>query len=243
MNPRRTAFLGVVLSAFVITTRLYAAEVKQPAAAGSFYPSSPAQLSAAVKTYLDAAKPPAEARNKKIFALISPHAGYEFSGRTAANGYKLIQGKAYRTVVVIGPSHYYGFRGISVYPQGTFRTPLGDIQVDEAFAAKLAGPGTGFEPRAFEREHSVEVQLPFLQTVLKDFRIVPVVMGRCSYEDCAGLASRIAKASGGREDVLVVGSSDLYHGYDYNECDAVDARTLSYIQKMDAKGLYNGIED
>ncbi|MFH0912870.1 MAG: AmmeMemoRadiSam system protein B [Candidatus Omnitrophota bacterium] len=221
----------------------FAQEIKQPNVAGSFYPDNPQELSQMIDNLLAAVNP--EATQGEIFALISPHAGYGFSGGVAAFGYKLIQDKPYKTVIVIGPAHYYGFSGVSVYPEGLFRTPLGDLEVDKEFAQKLLYRESDiyFEPRAFEKEHSLEVQLPFLQKTISDFRIVPIVMGKSSFATCKKLAHLLNQAIGERKDILVVASTDMYHGYDYEEADVIDRLTLSYLRNMDAEGLYNGLEE
>jgi len=264
---------------------LFAKEIKQPNVAGVFYPANPQELSQTINDFLNSANP--EPIGGDIFALISPHAGYDFSGRTAAFGYKLIKGRPYKTVIVIGPSHYYPFNGVSVYPEGSFRTPLGELEIDKEFTDRLLYKDKDifFEPAAFEKEHSVEVQLPFLQKVLAGFsatrspqnigdppkqgggngvpacaiksggyaniggvkhygwKIVPIVMGDCSFSDCKKLADLLKAAIGNRQDVLVVASSDMYHGYDYDEADLVDNLTLRYLKDMDEEGLYNGFHD
>jgi len=221
----------------------YAEDVKQPNVAGSFYPDNPQELAQMIDTFLDAAKPQAEEGN--IFALISPHAGYGFSGGVAAFGYKLIKDKPYKTVIVIGPSHNYGFSGVSIYPEGTFRTPMGDLKIDKEFTRELLYKDKDifFEPGAFEKEHSLEVQLPFLQKVISNFEIVPIVMGDCSLSICQKLADLLKEAIGNRQDVLVVASSDMYHGYDYEESEIIDNLTLSHLKNMDAQGLYNGLRE
>ena len=219
-----------------------AGEIKEPNVAGSFYPSDPAILSRMVDGFLAKADPaPIEG---KIFALISPHAGYEFSGQVAGFGYKLIKNKPYKTVVILGPSHQYAFRGVSVYPGGAFRTPLGDIPVDSDFSKKLLGrdPEIVFEPRAFLKEHSLEVQLPFLQRALKDFKIVAIILGDCGFSTCQRLAGFLKESISGRDDVLVVASTDMYHGYDYSEAKLFDSPTLSAVNDMDPEKLYNGLK-
>lgn len=233
-------FVLLVTSYWLLFTG-YCTDIKQPNVAGAFYPANPRELSRTIESLLAQANPPPQEGN--IFALISPHAGYDFSGSTAAYGYKLIKGKSYKTAIVIGPSHYYGFSGVSVYLGGVFRTPLGDLEIDGEFARKLLYKDDKilFEPRAFEREHSIEVQLPFLQKVLPDFKIVPIVMGDCSFSTCQRLADLLKEAIAGRLDVLVVASSDMYHGYDYEEGDIIDNLTLDYLRNMDAEGLYNGL--
>jgi len=222
---------------------VFAQNIKEPNVAGAFYPDNPQELSQMIDNFIDAAT--CEKIEGDIFALISPHAGYGFSGAVAAYGYKLIRGRPYKTVIVIGVSHQYGYNGVSVYPEGIFRTPLGDCVIDKEFTQKLLNKDKEifFEPRAFEKEHSIEVQLPFLQRVLSDFKIVPIAMGDCSLSTCQNLAKFLKEAIGNRRDVLVVASTDMYHGYDYDEADIVDNSTISFLKNMDAQGLYYGIRE
>ena len=221
----------------------FAQEIKQPNVAGAFYPDNPQELSNLIDNFLNLANP--EPIDGDIFALISPHAGYGFSGQTAAFGYKLIQNKPYKTVVVIGPSHYFGFSGISIYPEGIFRTPLGDLTIDKEFTQQLLNRDKeiSFERGAFSKEHSLEVQLPFLQKVLSGFKIVPIVMGDCTLQTCRKLSGLLKDAIGSRKDILIVASTDMYHGYDYEEREALDYQTLSYLKNMDAEGLYYGLRE
>jgi hypothetical protein len=222
---------------------LSAQDIKQPNVAGAFYPDDPQELSRMIEGFLNNATPnPIEGN---IFALISPHAGYGFSGQTAGFGYKLIKNKPYKTIIIIAGSHYYGFSGVSVYLEGIFRTPLGDLEIDKEFTQKLLNKDKEitFDPAAFTKEHSVEVQLPFLQKVLTQFKIVPIVMGDCTLSVCQKLASLLKEAIAGRTDVLVVASTDMYHGYDYQEAEVMDNLTLSYLKNMDAQGLYYGLRE
>ena len=220
-----------------------AQDIKLPNVAGSFYPDNPQELSAMIDGFLAAANP--APLSGEIFALVEPHAGYGFSGATAAFGYKLIQGKPYHTVVVIAPSHQYGFSGVSVYPQKAFRTPLGDVEIDTEFTGKLLNRDKDivFDPAAFQKEHSLEVELPFLQKTLTGFKIVPIVMGDCTLEMCRKLAALLKEAINTRKDVLIIASTDMYHGYDYEEADKIDNATLSYLKNMDAEGLYGGFRE
>ncbi|MDD5566138.1 MAG: AmmeMemoRadiSam system protein B [Candidatus Omnitrophica bacterium] len=221
----------------------YANDIKEPCVCGLFYPSNPVILKEQVDDCIKKASP--QGISGRIFALICPHAGIQFSGPTAAFGYKLVKDKPYKTVVVIGPSHYHAFSGASVYPKGVFRTPLGDIKIDEELTSRLLGkdPVVVFDPMAFTKEHSIEVQLPFLQAVLSDFKLVPIVMGDCSFSDCKKLAELLKSAIGTRKDVLVVASTDFYHGYDFQEAKTTDMATLSCIAHMDAKGLFSALEE
>jgi len=226
-----------------LSVSCFAQEIKKPNVAGAFYSNDPDILSRQVGGFIDEAAP--EQIEGEIFALISPHAGYDFSGKVAANGFKLIKGKPYKTVIVIGPSHYYGFKGVSVYPAGKFLTPLGSLEIDKTFTDNLLNKDKDifFDPRAFQKEHSVEVQLPFLQKSLSGFKIVPIIMGDCSFDTCKQLADLLKSAIGARKDVLAVASTDMYHGYDYDEAQIIDGLTISYLKSMDAQGLYDGLKE
>lgn len=236
-------FIIATVILYFLVQSVLAGNIKEPNVAGGFYPDKAQDLSDMVDIFLKVADPapmPGE-----IFALICPHAGYGFSGQVAAYGYKLIKDKPYKTVIVIGPSHYYGFNGVSIYPEGVFRTPLGDVAIDTEFTQKLLNKDKDilFEPRAFEKEHSVEVQLPFVQRALSNFSIVPIVIGDCPLVTCEKLANLIQQAIGSRKDILVIASSDMYHGYDYEELARIDDVTLGALKKMDAEALYYGVRE
>lgn len=234
-----------------------ASKIKEPNVAGAFYPDIPKQLSTMIDEFLRQANPlPVEG---EIFALIAPHAGYGYSGPTAALAYKLVQGKTYNTVIVLAPSHHYAFTGISVYPEGSFRTPLGDIQIDENFTRQLLNKhiDVSFRPPAFAREHSLEVQLPFLQKALAgsspltpegfkmaySWQLVPIVVGDCTFKMCQEFAELLSGIIGQRKDVLIVASTDMYHGEDYEELEKIDTTTLEFLKKMDAEGLYYALRE
>lgn len=231
---------------------VFAQQVKEPNVAGSFYPADPKVLSKLIDGFLMLAE--SQPLSEKIFALICPHAGYAFSGQTAAFAYKLLQGRSYKTVVIIAPKHE-GLDGIAVYPQGIFRTPLGDLEIDREFTQQLStAGGVVFIPELFSNEHSLEVQLPFLQKVLAkselgdpwhstkyDFKIVPILIGDISLTACQKLAHTLQKVIGERTDVLIIASTDLYHGYDYDQAEQIDTQTLKFIRTMDPLGLYDGL--
>lgn len=218
-------------------------DIKQPNVAGAFYPDSAVELSQMIDIFLKNANP--EPVEGEIFVLISPHAGYDFSGPTAAYGYKLIKNRDYKIVIIIGPSHYYGFAGFSVYNQGAFQTPLGDIVVDNDFANQLISTSKDikFIPEAFQKEHSIEVQIPFLQKTLSNFKIVPIVIGQVNFDLCWDLAKHLVSTIGNRKDVLIIASTDMYHGFDFEEAEVIDKFTLSILEKMDPQVLYEKLKD
>lgn len=239
--PDLYAGLPLCILVFAFWISAFAQDIKEPNVSGAFYPADPEELTQMIDGFLENAAP--QAQDGEVFALISPHAGYGFSGQVAAFGYKLIQDKPYKTVIVIGASHHYAFNGASIYPEGAFRTPLGSLEIDKEFTRKLLYKDKEifFEPAAFGHgEHSLEVQLPFLQRTLSGFKIVPIIMGQGSFSTCRKLADLLKEAIGNRKDVLVVASSDMAHRYDYEEVEKVDNLTLAYLEKMDTEGLYNG---
>ena len=221
---------------------------KQPEFSGQFYPSAKNELSVMVDNFL--AKAPARTVWNEIFMLIAPHAGYGFSGQTAAFGYKLLKDNPYKTVIILGTSHHKVFSGAAVYGEGSFVTSLGKLNVDEEFVKNILSkdPNVFLDTSAFSNEHSVEVQLPFLQRALPDFstgggKIVPVIVGDCSLISCKKIASLFKEVIAARKDVLLVVSTDLYHGFDQQEADRVDMLTLELIKKMDYEGLYYSLRD
>jgi AmmeMemoRadiSam system protein B/AmmeMemoRadiSam system protein A len=214
----------------------------RPAAfAGRFYPAEPAQLAADIEGYLAAAAP-AALPSGKILALIVPHAGYVYSGRTAASAYALVRGRAIDTVVIIGPSHRVAFEGCSIWPDGGFETPLGVARVDAALAKEIAkASGFRFRPEAFAEEHSIEVQVPFVQKALPGAAIVPIVMGRQDRSAIRTLAAALEKACLAK-NVLVVASTDLSHFLPKAEAQATDAATAALIRAVNTAALIRKTE-
>ena len=208
------------------------AETKEPSVAGTFYPSDKKELKEMVEKFLSGAeKVPV---NGKLLALISPHAGYIFSGQVAAYGYKNIEGSDIKKVIIIGPSHHTAFRGASVYTKGSFRTPLGTITINEKLAESLLNETADvrFYPEAYEKEHSIEVQLPFLQTVLKDFTIVPILIGSPTKQSFKHLTERLTEILGEDEKVIIIASTDLSHFHDYETAVKMDKKMIGAVERM-----------
>ena len=184
--------------------------VRRPAVAGTFYPGSSKELTAVVDKYL------ADAEKKELqgelVALIAPHAGYVYSGHVAAHAYKQLQEKSINTVVLVGPSHRYMVRGAAVYDSGAFQNPLGVVEVDAELASALIEQGQGLTsmPQAHDQEHSLEVHLPFLQRLLQQFKIVPILMHDFSDDNCEMLSEALSACLHGR-NALLVASTDLSH--------------------------------
>jgi len=184
----------------------------------------PARLSADVDRFLAQVDVGADARAPK--ALIVPHAGYVYSGIVAAHGYAQLRGGSLRQIVLFGPAHFVPLRGLALPEAEAFGTPLGSVPIDAELADQLAKAlGIGRNSAAHAREHSLEVHLPFLQCILRDFRIVPLVVGRAPAKD---VALAMDAAWGDAATVILV-SSDLSHYLPYEDAVDLDRRTADQI--------------
>lgn len=204
---------------------------RSPAVAGAFYPAVPQRLAEDVDRMLEGA----EARPQgRLRALIVPHAGYVYSGPIAASAYALLKdGPRPRRVLLLGPAHTVPLAGMALPDAGAMATPLGPVPLDEDGAQVLAEQrGVGWSELAHRREHSLEVQLPFLQQVLGDFKVVPVVVGRATPDDVALVIDSLAD-----RDTLVVVSSDLSHYLPWATARQLDAQTAQQILELDAESL------
>jgi MEMO1 family protein len=214
--------------------------IRSPAVAGTFYPADAGALTGQISGFLKAV--PVRSLPGSVQAIIVPHAGYSYSGQVAAHAYKLLQGMHYDSVIVIAPSHRYSFRGAAVYPKGSYQIPLGRIPVDSDLAQKLMQESSLITaiPEAHAREHALEVQLPFLKTVLGDFTLLPLVMGSCDYAACESIAEALYRCVKNKH-VLIVASSDLSHYHPYQTAVTLDHKVIDYVMNLDAGGLYHAI--
>ncbi len=217
--------------------------IREAAVAGAFYPANPKVLTTQIQQFLDHAD--IEPIEGEIRGIISPHAGYVYSGQVAAYAMKAISKSTFDTVVVIAPSHRMAFEGASVMEKGQYRTPLGLIDIDEEMAAAVIKESSGIFPgtEAHALEHAVEVQLPFLQVVLKEFKLVPVVMGNQTSLMCERLSATLHKAitvTGRR--ALVVGSTDLSHYYPYEFAKKLDESVVRLLENYDAGSLADAFD-
>ncbi len=209
----RTA--AAVFAIVAVVPAATAGKVRRPAVAGSWYPADGQALRRLIEGFLSGTGG-VEVPGKPI-AVIAPHAGYRFSGRVAAYAFAALKGKRYRRVIVLAPSHYGGFTGASIADVDAYETPLGKIPIDKEAVARLRKSNVfSCHPAAHAREHSIEMELPFLQCVLEDFRLVPVLIGRVDGKTTDEIASLLSSLW--NEDTLVVVSSDFTHygpNYDY----------------------------
>ncbi|MGR8981634.1 MAG: AmmeMemoRadiSam system protein B [Gammaproteobacteria bacterium] len=205
---------------------------RQPAVAGSFYPADPKDLHRMLDEFLN----DVEMTVKVPKAMIVPHAGYIYSGPIAASAYaRLIKAHdLISRVVIIGPSHRVGFKGLAASRAHAFVTPLGSIEVDhEAIQTILHLPFVEYFEQAHTVEHSLEVHLPFLQETLDSFKIVPIVAGDATAEQVGQVLDILW---GGMETLIVI-SSDLSHYHDYVTCQKLDRETSERIEKLDYEHL------
>ncbi|MBI4723274.1 MAG: AmmeMemoRadiSam system protein B [Candidatus Stahlbacteria bacterium] len=221
--------------------------IRPPAVAGMWYPAEKQELQEMISQFLLTAE--TQKIEDKLYGIIVPHAGYEYSGKTAASAFKQLIGLKYETIIVIGPYHgpkhpnapTTSFRGISVWNTGAFKTPLGDVKIDTAVANRLIAYSDKIKyvPEAHTDEHSVEAEIPFLQTVIKEFKIVPIVMVDQSYGTCKILSSAIVKAIQELklQNVLICASSDFYHGVSYEECKKSTNKSKELIADYDTDGF------
>ena len=218
-----------------------AQRIKKSVIAGSWYPGDPRTLQEEIERFFS--RVPERDIGGAIVGIVAPHAGYDYSGQVAAHAYRQLRRNSFDAVIVIGPSHQRFFRGVSVYPAGGYETPLGVVPVDETLAGDIieSGPVVSAIPEAHTQEHSVEIQLPFLQVALGGFKFVPLIMGDQNRDTCEELAGAIVRAAGTRK-VLIVGSSDLSHYHTYEKAVVMDRRALGHLVRMDATGLLEDLE-
>lgn len=205
--------------------------IRTPAVAGMFYPKDPAELHAMVAGYLSDAKPGPAPK-----ALIAPHAGYIYSGPIAATAYKRLaaaRGKV-RRVVLLGPSHRVPFHGLAASSADTYRTPLGDIAIDREALAKIGTlPQVIALDEAHALEHSLEVHLPFLQEVLGEFTLIPLVVGDATADEVA----EVLELLWGGPETLIVISSDLSHYHNYDTAQHMDTATSLAIERLEPEKI------
>jgi MEMO1 family protein len=215
--------------------------VRRSAVAGSWYPGEAERLTATVESHL-AAVPPGPVPGRLV-GLISPHAGMQYSGPVAACAYARVAENEPRTVVLVGPSHFMAFDGVSVWSKGAFETPLGAIPIDEELAAAiLQGDGKiRDDPAPHVKEHSLEMQLPFLQRRLPGLRIVPALMGTQARSEVERLVEALVGAVE-RHPALLVASSDLSHYHPSSEAEVLDRQVIAHVAELDAWGLMGRLE-
>ena len=214
--------------------------IRPAAVAGTWYPGTAGALTRDVDGYLQQA---AEWTDGPIRAVLAPHAGLMFSGPVGAHAYRAAASQPFDVIVLVGPSHFVAFDGVSVFPEGEFATPLGNATIDAGTTrALMANPLVRALPSAHRREHSLEMQLPFVRRVFPDAAIVPLVMGYQTRETIVGLAAALSAACRGKR-ALLVASTDLSHYFDAETAERLDRRVRAHVANFDADGLLGLFEE
>ncbi|MBN1822714.1 MAG: AmmeMemoRadiSam system protein B [Endomicrobiales bacterium] len=234
---------------FILFLFLYgcgnASDIRKPAVAGQFYPCDTCELTGVVDGYMNGCEP-ADVKGAPV-AILVPHAGYVYSARTAAHAFKLLEGMDIETVILVGNSHNFRLDKGAVYASGSFNTPLGNVAINQKLANKLLENTALFEdnPRAHGPEHSLEVELPFLQRALKDFTIVPVLFSEAGLKRCEEYGRAMARAVKelgiARKTVIVI-SSDMSHYPSWANANMVDGAALKALESFDPELLKKTIK-
>jgi len=213
-------------------------EIRRSVIAGTWYPGTEKELRRTIEGYL--ARVEKEKIEGEILALIAPHAGYIYSGQVAAYAYKQLEGKSYPTVAVISPVHRVFVRGFAVTAYRYYETPLGLVELDsESVDAIDEEIGLEFVER--DEEHSLEIQLPFLQFVLGEFKLLPIMMGDHSLPSCRKLGDALKKVLREKR-AMIVASTDLSHFYPYDTAVRLDKVFLEDVENYDPEGLFRDLE-
>jgi MEMO1 family protein len=213
--------------------------IRPAAVAGTWYPGSAGALTREIDAYLGAA---AGGPAGRVQAIVVPHAGLMFSGPVGAYAYKAAASGDFDVAVLVGPSHFSAFDGVAIWPDGAFESPLGPVVIDEAGSRALSTSSVIQPlPAAHRREHSLEMQLPFLRRLLPDLPIVPLLIGFQRRETIDALAAAIRDAFGGRR-ALLIASTDLSHYFDATTAATLDARVQARVAAFDPEGLLDLFE-
>jgi len=222
-------------------------EVRKPAAAGKYYPEGKKELSSSVKKYIYCA----DARKRNVYGIIAPHAGYAYSGETAAYSYKAINNKSFDCFILLGPNHTGYGNKISITSKN-FETPLGIVETDKEFCSELIKK-CGESDDAHAYEHCLEVQLPFIASIFKKAKIVPIVLSLDSYSECTELAKELEKtAKKLKRKICVIVSSDFTHygpvygfvpfsgnsGEVKKKMHEIDRKAISFIEQLKSKEFF-----
>jgi MEMO1 family protein len=217
--------------------------VRHTSVAGTWYPDNPTRLVSQVEGYVQQAR--IDEAAGPLRAIVSPHAGLMYSGPVAAYAYNAARRHHHSAIVLVGPSHFIPFRGVSIWPDGEWETPLGPVKVDRRLAAALAAASSEIIElaAAHGREHCLEMQMPFIAHLLQDVPIVPMVMGEQTRETAFGLGAAIAEVvEAHAPDALLVASSDLSHYEDAHTAAGLDRQVIDYVERLDADGLMRALD-
>jgi len=208
--------------------------IKRPVVAGSFYPD---EKSALTELLGNLVKAPEKVNKNKPYAIISPHAGYEYSGKTAGSIYGIVKQFKYKNAIIIAPSHYNNSCDFFIGNYGSYQTPMGDLKTNQEIIQKLiAKPGFNFNTSIDSKEHSLETQLPFLHYINPDLRITPIIFVRQNLLNAKRLADYLQEFL--NDETLLVVSTDLSHFHDSNEAEMMDNKLIELVKNNDTDSLY-----
>ncbi len=231
----------VLLLSFFLCVSIFSQGAKNYEFAGSFYPKVKEKLAEMIDSFIT--KAPFSSTEGEIIGIISPHAGYIYSGEVAGCSYKILKENNIKniTVIILSPTHHYYFKGVSIYSNGSFDTPFGKIEIDEDIARKLESVEcVNPVPEVFYGEHSIEVQLPFLKKVVPQCKIVPLLFGKIELKEMENLAHYFVDLYKKKKFILIV-STDLSHYHPYSEARSIDLETISHIEKLDYIWLWESV--
>lgn len=231
-------YILIAILILTLPSLAFSLGVKNADLSGSWYPADPATLSNQIKAYLNNANPPEI--NGDLIAIISPHAGIQYSGAVAAYGFKLAQGREINTVIVVGFSHRLDFDGIAIFAGDAVKTPLATLSTDKELSQKLIESNKKIfpKPEAFLNENSLELILPFIQVALGNPRIVLLAIGRQSLENSEILGLSLSQALKGEKNYLIVASTDMSHYLEDSQAKQADADTINLVREMQPEELY-----
>jgi len=216
----------------------FADDAQAPSIAGSFYPKEPAVLKKMVCGFIDNAKPAPVAGD--IIAIISPHAGFKYSGEAAGYGFKAIKDKGFNTAIIVASSHRHSFEGVAVLDKDSYVTPLGKVSIDKVLTKKLLSynKDINYYIQPFLNENSTETQIPFVQEALPGAKIVLMLTGNSSYDTCVLLRDALYATIEGRRDIVIIASSDMSHYNSDKDARIIDSAVLSELERFNPEEMF-----
>jgi AmmeMemoRadiSam system protein B/AmmeMemoRadiSam system protein A len=232
----RYILIAIILLA--LASPAFCLDIKNADLAGNWYPSNAKVLKEKIDNYLAKANPPAIAGD--ILAIICPHAGLQFSGPIAAYGFKAVQKKPIDTVIVVGFSHRKDYNGIAIFSQDGIKTPLGTLYTDRALSEKLMQSNKKIftRPDAFKEENSIELILPFIQVSLSKPKVVLLIIGNQTLENCEMLGASLAEVLKDKNNFLMIASTDMSHYLSDEQAKKIDANTARLVEEFKPEKLY-----
>ncbi|HHE37123.1 MAG TPA: AmmeMemoRadiSam system protein B [Candidatus Cloacimonetes bacterium] len=234
----------IAIIIMIIFATLLISQTRKPAVSGTWYPSNKNELNKMLEDFYQKVDLEKEQENIEPFGIVSPHAGFIYSGQIAAYGYSLLKNKHFDTVILLGPSHHYLENVISIYNGDFYKTPLGNVPIDRELASILIKKDKKFVflNEIHEQEHSLEAQVPFLQYQMKDFKIVPILTSTRDFKLLDKMANILIEIiENTKKKILVVSSTDMSHFHNYQKACAIDRGTIDLILEKKWDVLKNNI--